>query len=870
MAQQTRSFFEPRIGYELSAVRIHTDSSANRSAAAIDARAYTLGNNIVFGNGEYSPDSDSGRHLLAHELAHVVQQSGSGPRGDGRVGQRNSLQMKGKADSAAGVPVVRAMSYEEAIAVLRGVLPETIDETTGAMNVIGDTLDMPSTMQNAGVRLRRLIAAFSLLDSDGAAVVYKTLTAPENKKQQHIKEHFGRLDHRFREPLLVILQQRAGGAVRDPKKVVADEEESQAKYQEGRATWVELHPGVFALVPEPGLTLANVAAYVSGNPELTAGLVKLNGLAADQSIPTGTPVMIPVELIDRDRAIGEMSRAIRSRIGSVLNGRAYAASAERLMRVGPGLRGPGMHGLFPVTTMALSPLASVVSKAIDALIAIVKGAAYGVSFAAGLVHGFFASIWDTVSGIAKMIYEIVHSIISGELRSDIMKLVEGLKGLSGDKINEMLGEWAAKWDEKLNSSSQFIAGHAHGYLTGYVMAEVAMLLLTGGVATELKAAFWASRIGKAIKVSRPFVVAQEVTAKAIEAGGKVAEVVDKVRKSRAGVVVKAADVVVTVAGWTAEMIGKVLSLPGNIAVYVIDKALANAKKLGPYFERIGKFGERAKKWIFGCFSPCTWEADAVTGVLKRFTDDEIKVLADSANGARLLQDKWLEKSLKVGDKLPEGYHWRDGQIVRSPGKREANYAPLVLERDSGKLKVGLAGERISNPSAMNRNYKEFVKQELKAKNPNWGDKKLNAEVAKEVEKNAVHHLIPDNKIQDHPLGVAARKAGYDLDRGNNLQGLKKTEKLTDVDAGDIGHWSSHPNYDKIVEGKLTKVQKALEKEFGSLDKVPKSRMLEEMKKVEDELRELFKTKNVPIDPDTGRLTELSPQMSVRAVEDAYV
>jgi hypothetical protein len=70
---QSRDFFEPRLGYDLSAVRVHTDSTAGESARAIDAKAYTIGNNIVFGEGEYQPESQSGKYLLAHELAHVTQ-----------------------------------------------------------------------------------------------------------------------------------------------------------------------------------------------------------------------------------------------------------------------------------------------------------------------------------------------------------------------------------------------------------------------------------------------------------------------------------------------------------------------------------------------------------------------------------------------------------------------------------------------------------------------------------------------------------------------------------------------------------------------------------------------------------------------------
>lgn len=72
---QMRAFFEPRFGHDFSQVRIHTGESAALSARAFHARAYTTGRDIVFGAGQYSPGTASGQHLLAHELAHVVQQA---------------------------------------------------------------------------------------------------------------------------------------------------------------------------------------------------------------------------------------------------------------------------------------------------------------------------------------------------------------------------------------------------------------------------------------------------------------------------------------------------------------------------------------------------------------------------------------------------------------------------------------------------------------------------------------------------------------------------------------------------------------------------------------------------------------------------
>jgi hypothetical protein len=72
----TRAFAEPRFGYDFSGVRVHADRHAAESARAVNALAYTVGQDVVFGSGRYAPGISAGRRLLAHELAHVVQQSG--------------------------------------------------------------------------------------------------------------------------------------------------------------------------------------------------------------------------------------------------------------------------------------------------------------------------------------------------------------------------------------------------------------------------------------------------------------------------------------------------------------------------------------------------------------------------------------------------------------------------------------------------------------------------------------------------------------------------------------------------------------------------------------------------------------------------
>ena len=73
----TRAYLEPRSGHDFSRVRIHTDARAAASAQAVNALAYTVGRDVVFGAGQYAPATAQGRRLLAHELAHVAQQGGA-------------------------------------------------------------------------------------------------------------------------------------------------------------------------------------------------------------------------------------------------------------------------------------------------------------------------------------------------------------------------------------------------------------------------------------------------------------------------------------------------------------------------------------------------------------------------------------------------------------------------------------------------------------------------------------------------------------------------------------------------------------------------------------------------------------------------
>ncbi len=79
MQPALRQDMEQRFGHDFSQVRLHTNEAAVRSASEINAHAYTAGNSVVFGAGQFAPKTDAGRRLLIHELSHVVQQSKRSP-----------------------------------------------------------------------------------------------------------------------------------------------------------------------------------------------------------------------------------------------------------------------------------------------------------------------------------------------------------------------------------------------------------------------------------------------------------------------------------------------------------------------------------------------------------------------------------------------------------------------------------------------------------------------------------------------------------------------------------------------------------------------------------------------------------------------
>jgi hypothetical protein len=162
----TRAFFEPRFGRDFSQVRVHTDDRAARSAQSVGALAYAVGPHIAFAAGQYAPGGDRGRHLLAHELAHTVQQ------GHSRIQRRPGADQQGVAglvDRPEESDEIEAGAIEVA-----GPIEQRIQRSaTWKGAAVHETLNMAEIAITGGAPVTRpvLNGTKLLIPADGAGAI---------------------------------------------------------------------------------------------------------------------------------------------------------------------------------------------------------------------------------------------------------------------------------------------------------------------------------------------------------------------------------------------------------------------------------------------------------------------------------------------------------------------------------------------------------------------------------------------------------------------------------------------------------------------------------------------------------------------------
>ncbi|MCP5114100.1 MAG: DUF4157 domain-containing protein [bacterium] len=142
--RRTGDFMALRFGHDFSPVRIHTSSRAARAARAVQARAFTLGRDIVFGSGQYDPGAEQGRRLIAHELTHTIQQRHSSPA-------NQTAQRDPQVINPLGPNPVIGSDVGEMVSLVTPdltIIPDLLDAATLAL---GMTLGRPLTQPERNV-----------------------------------------------------------------------------------------------------------------------------------------------------------------------------------------------------------------------------------------------------------------------------------------------------------------------------------------------------------------------------------------------------------------------------------------------------------------------------------------------------------------------------------------------------------------------------------------------------------------------------------------------------------------------------------------------------------------------------------------------
>jgi Domain of unknown function (DUF4157) len=251
----TRAFFEPRFGRDLSDVRVHTDSAAGNSARAVAARAYTVGNHVVFAPGEFVPHAADGRRLIAHELTHVAQQAG----------RTHETYVARTPTPAASEQQVREDTIRGAIRFLEGlqlIIASDRDRARRAVTTARGPADgarrAHPLLNQAGLR-PHLTRARSIYDAQ------RTQLDPNHALLGDLRQAYANFLGEFREAV-----EQAVEIARNDR--AADIEE-QAAYTETLALWLEASPlRDQALAGRTTFTAADVAASTRQETDIASAL----------------------------------------------------------------------------------------------------------------------------------------------------------------------------------------------------------------------------------------------------------------------------------------------------------------------------------------------------------------------------------------------------------------------------------------------------------------------------------------------------------------------------------------------------------------------------------------------------------------------
>ncbi|MFY1825796.1 eCIS core domain-containing protein [Myxococcus fulvus] len=588
LESSARAFFEPRFGHDLGGVRIHTDAKAAASARALQARAYTVGSDIAFQEGAYSPATHAGRRLLAHELTHVLQQTGgrstSGARlarfatgglsvsspGDASEREAESMADAVMADGATrepgrhGLGVARDFSPAPAskYTVPSPPAPPTPPTTT--------TSDVPPTQSGTPINKNGLVAAEEGVNLRASP---DTGSAPLERLPQNTR--------------MFVSREQSGGWY-------------FVMLVDGRFGYVA-KSHVTVDLPDPEAKLYRIASGETAL-DIVQRFYKSDATKWGQDERFFVNVLVFVNAERGRKGIFKPDPE-----GDWDTTQTHAGSQIWIPGVefAKALKGQVSSG--SITYEAYQKVKNVIT-------AIGEFLAGSIAFVAGLLHGVLESLWDTLVGLvdlAKLAGKLVWSLVTGNLLSDIRGFFSDLSKLD---FKQLVAAGLDALDKKWNDPSILKRWHFRGWITGYALAEIVMLFFSGGALTALKGA------GKAGKFAQ-FLAKMPRAAKFLEKAGEAAKGLKEAEALRKGM-----KALTTARDWAV----RVLKVPRHILQNLSAEALERLKRLPQWaIERFSELSDVAKARVLGCASPCKVDLGAIQKYLA-------ELAAKGATGAKKL------------------------------------------------------------------------------------------------------------------------------------------------------------------------------------------------------------------------------------------
>ena len=619
-----------RFGHDFSQVRVHSGEAAKQSAREMNAQAYTVGHNIVFGAGRLAPTSHDGRRLIAHELTHVVQQR-EGLRAHDGFGEPNDPYE------------YQANEVADAVAEGRSV----------------DTALDRSALAGGGSG-RSLVRGIQRRPSDAVTAQADDQARSEAMWRQVIGEHSTRVGKmaRVRAPLGVRLRSQPAPGASNTVILPFDELVQVERKTDHGWCWVvalEKYTGETGFCEEQFLSIdppeptAHLYQVQSGET-LGAIATRYYGKSMDaennarlyvQALYIANKGHAGVYIDDVDLDWDETLLRSRSEEETL---KIYKGAK---VRKGLAIWVPSENFIVQLKAQGLVTSGSTeVMKAWRRVKEFVNDAIWAVKYAAGFIVGLLKGAWNAIADVFKGAAEMIETVAKtlyhlitgnpGKIKKMLMGWVDKLK-LAWKNRGQIASDFMDKWEAK----SGWDRGLFQGEVLGWVMMTALIVIVTAGagaiaqisgkwkfVIDVLKLAQEAGDLGTYVRAAGklPGKAAEIVASKlgsVAEKGGRVGRVAE--------IAGRAVETTSETLATARQAINSIVRLPANVVKRLSREAIDQLLQLSkPLLLRLGKLKDRTIAWLLGCTNPCPVVLDLPRISQRLESNEDIDRLAEQS------------------------------------------------------------------------------------------------------------------------------------------------------------------------------------------------------------------------------------------------